>query len=133
MKLITQFYFDEKYINILPNKNFDKSNVFTVVIGQNSIGKSRLLGSIIKDNLDENSISNKKIVAITNTSYNKFPINQEIFPNYTKLIPLPTNESIGGFGIRINETYFQKIINEFINYKKIINLILSLDQISIWM
>ncbi|WP_165383045.1 ATP-binding protein [Acinetobacter sp. WCHAc060033] len=118
MKLITQFNFDEKHINILPNKNFDESNVFTVVIGQNSIGKSRLLGSIIKDNLDENSVSNKKIIAITNTSYNKFPKNQENFPNYTKLLPLPTNESIGGFGIRINEQYFENIINEFINYKQ---------------
>lgn len=48
MTFITQFHFDEKNINILPNENFKNTNVFTVVIGKNSIGKSRLLGSIIR-------------------------------------------------------------------------------------
>lgn len=117
MTFITQFHFDEKNINILPNENFKNTNVFTVVIGKNSIGKSRLLGSIIRENLSEDLLINKKVIAITNTSYNKFPKNRENFINYTKLLPFPTNESIGGYGIGSN-SYFDNIIEDFLNYQK---------------
>lgn len=117
MTFITQFHFDEKNINILPNENFKNTNVFTVVIGKNSIGKSRLLGSIIRENLSEDFFINKKVIAITNTSYNKFPKNRENFINYTKLLPFPTNESIGGYGVNIN-SYYDSIIENFLNYKK---------------
>lgn len=117
MTFITQFHFDEKNINILPNENFKNTNVFTVVIGKNSIGKSRLLGSIIRENLSEDFFINKKVIAITNTSYNKFPKNKENFINYTKLLPFPTNESIGGYGISIN-SYSDSVIENFLNYQK---------------
>jgi ABC-type lipoprotein export system ATPase subunit len=117
MTFITQFHFDEKNINILPNENFKNTNVFTVVIGKNSIGKSRLLGSIIRENLSEDFFINKKVIAITNTSYNKFPKNRENFINYTKLLPFPTNESISGYGVNIN-SYYDSIIENFLNYQK---------------
>lgn len=117
MTFITQFHFDEKNINILPYQNFKNTNVFTVVIGKNSIGKSRLLGSIIRENLSEDFSINKKVIAITNTSYNKFPKNKESYSNYTKLLPFPTNESIGGYGIGSN-SYFDNIIKDFLNYQK---------------
>ncbi|ENV17200.1 ATP-binding protein [Acinetobacter guillouiae] len=117
MPFITKFHFDEKDINLLPNKNLKTTNAFTVVIGKNSIGKSRLLGAIINYVLNEPSLQNKKVIAISNTFYNKFPKIKEEMPNYTKLLPLPTNESISGFGIR-SFYYEEKIIDDFINYSE---------------
>jgi ABC-type cobalamin/Fe3+-siderophores transport system ATPase subunit len=117
MNFITQFHFDEKNINILPNQNFKNTNVFTVVIGKNSIGKSRLLGSIIRDNLSEDFLIKKKVIAITNTSYNKFPKNRENYINYTKLLPFPKSELIGGYGIG-SKFNSDNIIEDFLNYQE---------------
>jgi len=95
MPFITQFTFDKREINILPHENFNDVNVFTIIIGKNSVGKSRLLGSIIDYTLKKESSSSKKIIAISNTSYNKFPSYKDNTSNYIKLLSVPHNGPIG--------------------------------------
>lgn len=64
-------------------------NVITIITGKNSVGKSRLLRSIIIDCLQNDTF--KKVIAISNTQYHKFPSYREIqnkdfkTEKYTKL------------------------------------------------
>ncbi|MDO5542569.1 MAG: ATP-binding protein [Acinetobacter sp.] len=46
-------------------------NVYTFLVGKNSVGKSRLLRSLIIHALEENKFN--KIIALSNTQYHKFP------------------------------------------------------------
>lgn len=72
--------------NIEQNKSFLKfidddfklqdRNVYTFLVGKNSIGKSRLLRSIIIHALEENRFN--QIIALSNTQYHKFPSYHEL-------------------------------------------------------
>ena len=86
--------------NLEQNKNFLKfidddfkledKNIYTFLVGKNSVGKSRLLRSIIIHALEENRFN--QIIALSNTQYHKFPAyhelpSKDIFINskYTRL------------------------------------------------
>jgi hypothetical protein len=47
----------------------DSSNIFTILVGKNGSGKSRLLNSLIMKGLSQN----KYVLAISNSMYHKFP------------------------------------------------------------
>ncbi|WP_348983666.1 hypothetical protein [Acinetobacter portensis] len=74
--------------NLEQNKSFLKfidddfklqdKNVYTFLVGKNSVGKSRLLRSIIIHALEENRFN--QIIALSNTQYHKFPSYREL-PN----------------------------------------------------
>ncbi len=53
-------------------------NVYTFLVGKNSVGKSRLLRSIIIHALEDNNFD--QIIALSNTQYHKFPSYREL-PN----------------------------------------------------
>ena len=72
--------------NLEQNKNFLKfidddfkledKNIYTFLVGKNSVGKSRLLRSIIIHALEENRFN--QIIALSNTQYHKFPAYHEL-------------------------------------------------------
>lgn len=135
MSFIKQFLFNEMDIKILPNEQSEQTNVFTVIIGKNSVGKSRLLGSIINHTLVDNYLPKKKVIAISNTSYNKFPKLKDEMSNYVKLLPLPTAESIMGFGIpqKFNEDKIEELLDysssNSINYKLKANIYMDVKRL----
>lgn len=74
--------------NLEQNKNILKfidsdfelqdKNVYTFLVGKNSVGKSRLLRSIIIHALEDNNFD--RIIALSNTQYHKFPSYRDL-PN----------------------------------------------------
>jgi len=72
--------------NLEQNKSFLKfidddfklqdKNVYTFLVGKNSVGKSRLLRSIIIHALEENRFN--QIIALSNTQYHKLPSYNEL-------------------------------------------------------
>ncbi len=79
--------------NLEQNKNFLKfidddfdlqdKNIYTFLVGKNSIGKSRLLRSIIIHSLEEDKFN--QIIALSNTQYHKFPSYRDL-PGKDQLI-----------------------------------------------
>ena len=53
-------------------------NIYTFLVGKNSVGKSRLLRSLIIHSLEEDKFN--QIIALSNTQYHKFPSYDEL-PN----------------------------------------------------
>lgn len=51
------------------NNLSDSSNIFTVLVGKNGSGKSRLLNSLVMKGIDER----KYVLAFSNSMYHKFP------------------------------------------------------------
>ena len=45
--IIQEVYFDGKHLPLVFNKPISEENHFTIIVGKNSIGKSRLLSSIV--------------------------------------------------------------------------------------
>lgn len=78
-------YHDDQLVPLAnPNEYSDHSNIFTVIIGKNGVGKSRLLSAIAKDasafsnhggtSLYEFSENHRsKVIAISTSPFDKFP------------------------------------------------------------
>jgi len=77
--------FNKKEIPLLSNKTGSDENQYSIVVGKNGIGKSRLLNKIISTvSCEEN------IVAITTSPFDKFPINKGSI-NYNYVGPRSTS------------------------------------------
>lgn len=111
--------------NLEQNKSFLKfidddfklqdKNVYTFLVGKNSVGKSRLLRSIIIHALQENRFN--QIIALSNTQYHKFPSYREL---PTKDIFINSKYIRLAFEARtpiITSRYDYKKINKYINPK----------------
>ncbi|VVM76508.1 hypothetical protein PS673_02051 [Pseudomonas fluorescens] len=98
MPLIQMIDHDNRAVRLLPTELLDqRSNAFTVVVGKNGVGKSRLLTNIVKANtahrafvdpLDGfSSQSEELVIAVSTNAFDKFPvpprsIHRKTLPNY---------------------------------------------------
>lgn len=119
----------------------ENENITTIITGRNSVGKSRLLRSIIIDCLKNDKFN--KVIAISNTQYHKFPSYTELLKKnfkkekYTKLafeahtlprslrhsenIELPCNSFIQKF------LYENKISFQPNNFNTNLNFLMCMD------
>lgn len=74
----------QEYTFSFPIQNKDDDHTFTILIGKNGCGKSRILSSLIKDSIHKKNTGIQKIIAITNIANDSFPfINQKnILPKF---------------------------------------------------
>lgn len=124
---------DGKVFNLAPHNNFtiESDNIFTIIVGQNGTGKSRLLSSII-ENIPKIEIMNNEeicsigfrdgtlikcdiepnIIAISTSPFDKFPIytgrqNEPINYHYLGLKDL--------YSRNFSRSYLSKIIQSLID------------------
>lgn len=71
-KRLVSIYFDGRQIELVP-RIIDKiiRNYYTVIVGKNGIGKSRLLAELVKLGVHEEGF--RKVIAISTSPFDKFP------------------------------------------------------------
>lgn len=79
MPILYQLHQNKEILNFTSSEVSYDQNTTTIITGKNSVGKSRLLRSIIIDCLQSDLFNN--IIAISNTQYHKFPSYRDISNN----------------------------------------------------
>jgi predicted ATPase len=98
MVAINEFYHDQKFVPLSNSKHQNHNhNVFTIVVGKNGVGKSRLLANIANESLSKNKYAylNKeyvgntddveRVIAISTSPFDKFKLPPK--KNYKYEIP----------------------------------------------
>ena len=79
MPIIYQLEQNKNILKFIDNDfELQTTNIFTFLVGKNSVGKSRLLRSLIIHALEEDKFD--KVLALSNTQYHKFPSYRDL-PN----------------------------------------------------
>ena len=79
MPIIYQLEQNKNILKFIDNDfELQNTNIFTFLVGKNSVGKSRLLRSLIIHALEEDKFD--KVLALSNTQYHKFPSYRDL-PN----------------------------------------------------
>lgn len=137
--------FDFNNYKLILNDNNKYDNMYTVIIGNNGVGKSRFLSHIIKEtykyNFEEKTLFTfeekvSKIIAITSSPFDKFP-SERLFNRLEKFKYIVNNEEnlyskednlhYKYLGLKDERGYF---INKHGNFFKIIDSIFDINNIS---
>lgn len=79
MPIIYQLEQNKNILKFIDNDfELQNTNIYTFLVGKNSVGKSRLLRSLIIHALEEDKFD--KVLALSNTQYHKFPSYRDL-PN----------------------------------------------------
>lgn len=128
--MIIESKYGKRALKLVDQENVDpKANVYTIIVGKNGTGKSRLLGSVVRNTVshfmpglkEEGSVFNgsgdtksdsvpQKIIAVSNSPFDRFPI----YKGYRQI------ENYSYLGVReimsvnIGLSYMSKIMSSLI-------------------
>lgn len=79
--MIRNFYSESlnEEFSFFSDEDHDNNNIFTIIVGKNGIGKSRLLGDVIKHCLssyedDKKNTFPSKVIAVSTSAFDRFPL-----------------------------------------------------------
>lgn len=123
------YIFNDNEIKLALNQHSNTENIYSIIIGRNGIGKSRLLESIVRNAIENKIDCPENIIVLTNCREDRFPKRLYKSNNYNYIgspnLNGPTLQSINMFG-KFN--YINKLlINENIDIKAVAKTLLYLN------
>ena len=119
MKKIVETNLDDQRISLHPLDDIESiQNSFTIIIGSNNSGKSRLLKKIIQISSDEN-YSFDKIIGFSTAHFNKLPTPFKINENYIKFSTNPADFIFGQDKYSKDLDKYEKIIDDYIKNNEV--------------
>lgn len=119
MKKIIETDLDHHKISLYPIENLNSNkNSFTIIIGSNNSGKSRLLNKIIMLASKED-YNFSKIIGFSSAHFNKLPTPWKIHKNYIKFSTNPADFVFGQDKYHKDLDKYKKIIENYIEKNEI--------------
>lgn len=119
MKKIIETELDHHKISLYPIENLNSNkNSFTIIIGSNNSGKSRLLNKIIMLASKED-YNFSKIIGFSSAHFNKLPTPWKIHKNYIKFSTNPADFVFGQDKYHKDLDKYKKIIENYIEKNEI--------------
>lgn len=119
MKKIIETEFDHHKISLYPIENLNSNkNSFTIIIGSNNSGKSRLLNKIIMLASQED-YNFSKIIGFSSAHFNKLPTPWKINKNYIKFSTNPADFVFGQDKYHKDLDKYKKIIENYVEKNEI--------------
>lgn len=119
MKKITETELDNQKISLFPKDDLTSNkNSFTIIIGSNNSGKSRLLNKIIMLASKED-YNFSKIIGFSSAHFNKLPTPWKINKNYIKFSTNPADFVFGQDKHHKDLAKYKNIIENYIKYNEV--------------